>query len=310
MYVTELRVEGLRHADRAWEELSRVVRLPAGPPGVAVADALTLFAAGLAPPRASLAALSWGRDLEWIGDESVEVHGLGPGAVAAAMSPDASAVKIEALLELDPPLYGRLRQAAVRDPRVAAGLGEDAVVAIKVGWLLNADRTVMTPSLLGLRLGGLPFETGGAERPAWLPGLVVDIASRFARSGPGDAWAGALHGASLHPTDPGARRALAALSAPPYELPGARFARFVSGLEVVFGDAPLRLHQLGRFAEDALRLVTATHVQRPDVLVAVDASEVDVDWLGTLPDADDAPVEQVFVVPAGPPGASRDTGAS
>ncbi|MEO0603389.1 MAG: hypothetical protein AAF211_18260, partial [Myxococcota bacterium] len=250
MYVTELRVEGLRHVPGELTELSRVVRLPSGPSGVAVADALTLFAVGLATaPRPGLAALAWGRTLEWIGEGPVEVHGLAPHAVGAAVDPEFAGVKIEAFLALDPPLYGRLRAAAVRDPRVAAGLGEDPVLALKVGWLFNGDRTVMTPSLLGARLGDRPFETAGAERPAWLPDLVRDVAGRFVRTGPADPPATArLHDAVLHPAESAGRRALAALAEEPWSFPAARFARVAGGLEVVFGETPLRGHQFGRQA--------------------------------------------------------------
>ncbi len=302
MYVTELRIEGMRHVTEDLVELPRFVRLPAGPAGVAIADALTLFAVGLSgSPRAGLAALSWGRTLEWIGEGSVEVHGLAPRSVDAAVDPEAPAVRVEAFLALDPPLFGRMRAAAVRDPRVAVGLGEDPVLALKVGWLFNGTRTVMTPSLLGVRLGDRPFEPVGAERPAWLPELVRDVASRFARTDPHvEPTTKALHEAWLHPSDPAGRRALGALAHPPWELPEPRFARLGDGLEIVFGDEPLRLRQLGRYAADGLRLATAAHVVRPDVLVAVDTTSADEAFLAGLPEADDAPIEQVFVVPSGP----------
>ncbi|MEN0067341.1 MAG: hypothetical protein AAGA48_34745, partial [Myxococcota bacterium] len=87
MYVTELRTEGLRYAPDAIGELERVVRLPVGAEGVAIADALTLFAVGLASPAAGLEALSWGHPLQWIGEGPVEVHGLQVGAVDAAVAP-------------------------------------------------------------------------------------------------------------------------------------------------------------------------------------------------------------------------------
>ncbi|MEN0062032.1 MAG: hypothetical protein AAGA48_07745, partial [Myxococcota bacterium] len=224
--------------------------------------------------------------------------GLQVGAVDAAVAPEAPAVKIEVFLALDPPLFGRLRAEAVRDPRVAAGLGEDPVLALKVGWLFNGDRSVMTPSLLGVRLGDRPFDVAGADRPTWLPSLVGDVARRFVRTGRTDVAevTKTLFDASLHPTDTGARRAMSALQEV-YELPAPRFARVAAGLELVFGDAPLRFHHLGRSAVDAARLVTAAFVHRPDVLVAIETSPTDDGFLEGLPDADDAPVEQVFLVP-------------
>lgn len=302
MYVTELHIEGLRHAPSTFDGLERVVKLPEGPTGTAIADALTLFAVGLAPgPRRGVDQLGWGHPLQWLGDGPDELHGLASTAVDAAVDPDSSAVKIEAVLALDPPLYGRLRAEAVRDPRVAEGLGQDAELSLKVGWLFNGDRSVATPSLLGVRLGNRPFDVAGADRPQWLPRLVVDLAARFARTSPFDPATAVrqLFDASLHPTDDGADRAFSALQSS-YQLPSPRFARLTDELEVVFGPAPLRLHHLGRRGADALRLVTAAYVARPDVLVALDTTAADGSFLDGLPDADDAPVEQVFL---GGPGA-------
>ncbi len=304
MYVTALRTEGLRGGPGALAELTRSVSLPAPPGACAAGDALVLLSAALSPARVSMVGgLGWAPDgLKVVGEGGdLELQGLESAAVAASVEAGAHAVTIEAELLLDPPLYGQLRDQAVRDPRVVTALGQRPSLSVKVGWLLNRDRSVAAPSVLGVRVGDVAFETVGKDRPAWLPNLLEDLGGRFARPQPlepVDAVALRLLEASLS-ADPerraGWRRVVAALQLPPFSLPEPGLVRVADHVQAVFGPDLLRVRQLGRAAWDALRLAEAALLVRPDVLIVDEPVTAPVrEWLEALPEADDAPVEQVW----------------
>ncbi|HHO50419.1 MAG TPA: hypothetical protein ENK18_05980 [Deltaproteobacteria bacterium] len=293
----------MRGAPEELGGLSRVVALPPGIPRCAVADGLVLLATAL-DPRAlwGFDTLGWGHDLELVGESEPQLLGLDPAEVGATVGPGVQVVTIEAGLHLDPPLFGQLRAQAARDPRMVTALGQRPVLSVKVGWLLSQDRTAASPALLGIRIGDVAFETSGKERPGWLPGLCRDLAGRFARTTPLEpVGAAAVRGleASLSP-DPEARagwqRVVALLQEPPFSLPEPGLVRIGGEVQLVFGPQLDRIRQIGRGAWDALRLVEAALLRRPDVLILDEVIEPSVAaWFASLPEAEQAPIEQVWI---------------
>lgn len=313
MYLTRLEVEGLRGADKQIVEPVAGARVvPLG--GLAVADALDLFAAGLDPRRmlATAARLGWTTaETKLVGDPApggpadAELQGLHAASVEVTFAAGSRSAIVDATLALDPPLFGRLREHAVRDPRMVTALGSDPQVRIKVGWLATRDHSGVHPTVLGIRIGDVPFETVGKDRPQWVPELIAELGGRFHRvelasaDGRGDDVAERLLNAQLSP-DPAVRagvdRARRAVTEPPFGLPLPSWVRSPGRLELVFGDELIRARQLGRAAMDAVCLAEAAFVTRPDVLVVGERLPADVlAWIGGLPEGESAPVEQVWV---------------
>jgi hypothetical protein len=156
--------------------------------------------------------------------------------------------------------------------------------------------------VLVLRIGDVGFETGGKDRPQWVPELLGELGRRFGRTDPFEpfpALAERLLAATLSP-DPALRagwdRLRAAAAEPPFSLPAPGLVRSGDRLEIGLGPELARLRQAGRPAWDALRLLEAALLGRPDVLVIDEpVAEPVRAWLDALLDADDAPVEQVWV---------------
>lgn len=304
MYVTRLATEGLRHAPPALSDLERVVELPDPPARQAISDALTLLIGGLSPSATSITSLGWSGTVTHDDDGDPQWTDLDATAVGAMVRDDVRAVSIDARLRLDPPLYGRLRSEAARDPRVATALGQEPTVSVKVGWLLNADRTAVVPSLLGVRVGEVPFETTGRERPPWLPEIVQTVAGRFGSTDPFEpvaAFEQTVRAALLSPQPEvreGFQAWVRAVSAPPFSLPAPSVVEVGGRPHLVFGAELLRARQLGREAVDVARVCYAALVGRPDVLVVPEAVSAPLrGWLASLPEAEGAPIEQVWVAP-------------
>jgi len=303
MYVTGLRIEGLKGAPAALWGLSRVAPLPAHPAAVAVADALTLLHGGLHADYAdAVGPLGWatGPIERWTEGEDVEVRGLNAEAVSGFI--DGGSVVVDVDLHLDPPLFGRLRNEAIRDPRVVTALGQSPTLSVKVGWLLSADRTMVAPSVLGVRVGQVAFDPRGKERPTWLPALLRDLGTRFHRTGlqRSEEVVTARLLAAAQSVDPeeraGFRAVAAALAAPPFALPALDFVRVDGKAYLAFGSELWRGRQLGRAAIDAVRWATGAWLERPDVLIVDEVVPEPVHaWLTALPEGENAPVEQVWV---------------
>jgi hypothetical protein len=166
MWISRLDARGLAgSADHSWS-LDRVES--GGDPRLL--DALALFSAALAPARRPVACrrLGWPEAV----DDELPLRGPAP-EVAEARHP---AVVIEGVVALDPPLFGRLRDAVLRDPQLAAGLA-DGTLTIRVGWAFTGDRRVVRPDVLGLAVGRVTVPL--AELPTWWPELARTIGERI-----------------------------------------------------------------------------------------------------------------------------------
>lgn len=306
MYLTRVELEGLRGAEQlSIEGAERLASLPPGPLGGIVADAIELLAATLDRSRLLRAVerLGWSTPAtELGGGEEPELLGLHGATASAFVADQARAFTVGAEFALDPPLFGRLRDHAHRDPRMVTALGQRPAVRVKVGWLFTRDRTGVAPSVLSLRIGDVGFDATGKDRPQWVPELLGELGRRFRRTDafePFPILAERLLAATLSP-DPVARagweRVRAAAVEPPFGLPVPGLVRAGDRLEVCLGPDLVRLRQAGRAAWDALRLLEAALLGRPDVLVIDEAvSERVRAWLGALLDAPDAPIEQVWI---------------
>ncbi|MEQ1566268.1 MAG: hypothetical protein ABMA64_11570 [Myxococcota bacterium] len=305
MYLSRLELEGFRGTEHRVIDAERVTVLPSGAAGCAVADAVDLFAAALDPARllATADRLGWRRPgTEATEGPEPELQELGSAGVAATLARGVRALTVDAGLRLDPPLFGRLREHAVRDPRVVTALGQDPVVRIKVGWLFTRDHHMAHPSVLHVRIGDVGFDTSGKDRPVWLPELLGEVGRRFWRTSPlepVDGIAERLLAASLSP-DPAVRagfeRLQSSLALAPFSLPRLGLTRGDDQLSIVFGPDLVPLRQLGRAAYDAVRWAEAAFVVRPDVLVVDEPTSPELRaWWSGLTEMDDAPVEQVWV---------------
>jgi hypothetical protein len=219
--------------------------------------------------------------------------------------------------ELDPPLFGRLRQQAVRDPRLVTALSESPRATVKVGWLFTNDLLTASIAVLALAVGETPFPLTGTDRPPWLSGFLRDVGARFGRVSWGDTpgvVARRLLLAALSP-DPDRRakfRQLAdALERPPFVLGHLELVRVGEQVEACFGPGLHRARQYGPAAAEALRLVEAVILEAPDVLVveapgiAQGTPDEVRGWLSEHASGERATLEQVLVVPGGPPELER-----
>jgi hypothetical protein len=215
-------------------------------------------------------------------------------------------------VELDPPLYGRLRSLAVRDPRLVTALGEGARVSLKVGWLFTNDLVTVSVGLLTFAIGDTAFPLTGSERPAWLGQLLKDIGGRFRRVSWTEAVeevGGRLHDASLS-VDPDRRSrfrsAVDALAEPPFLYGALELVRIGGRVEPCFGPGLMRSRQFGPSGAEALRLVEAVFLDAPDVLVIESGGSLQRDpaavrsWLAERAQGEAATVEQIVLAAGGP----------
>ncbi len=320
MYVTSLRVEGLRDAP-AWEEreLGRVVSLPPGPAGVAVVEALEVLAASLVPDGLPSALGRLGLAPPGAAPEVLEEGGLpvqadipAPGEAAAWLDlAQTRNVAVQVELALDPPLYGRLREIAVRDPRLVTALGQAPTVRVKVGWLFTRDLSAVALGLSEVGVGDVSLSSVPAERPRWLAELLGDLGRRFLRVDdrePETALVERLAAASLSPEPDRRRRyraASEALGRPPFGLGDLEIVRSDGRLQAAFGPELRRARRFGGAGLEALRLVEAVLLAQPDVLAVEGggAQQRDPtavrDWLAAATEGPEATLEQVFLAPGG-----------
>jgi len=317
MFVTDVRTEGLRHSVQL-TGLGRRVDLPSGAAGAAVGDALMLWAGTLSPARLTQTLLRLGAASS---AEAVELTvekgwltGVGTDAgheLVALLAPGERRFAVEVTIEADPPFFRRLREHAVRDPRLVTALGQAPTLGVKIGWFLSADGNSTTVGLLGLTVGKSGFPVTGSERPAWAPAVLKEVGERFARvrsedslEALGERLLSVATGLS------GERRArletgCAATARAPFHLGRLSWVRVGDAVVPAFGTDLVRASRLGPAGQHAAALIEQVYVEQPDVLVVMgcgagfsSAARVKR-WVERRTDGADATLEQVFFADGG-----------
>ena len=311
MRIQRLQLSGLKDAHELdLPDLGALVQLPPAPEGMAVADGLMLWGMALDATRVKAALTRAG-----MAGPELEIHldsrgfpeqltGLDPVSIEGMLHPDASRkMLITARLALDPPLFGRLRDESLRDPRMLGALAEDPTVAVKVGWLFTKDLTAASVGVLDVRVAKTAFPTGRSERPKWMDGMLSAIGERVGGVGAVDDAAmvcARVLEATLSSDIVLRRRVMRMKSAfdeAPFSMGVLQLVRAGDGVVAGFGPDLRRVRQLGPRASRALRIVEAALVHAPDVLVVEDdAAWPWRHWLQGLTEGDDATLEQVFVL--------------
>lgn len=291
MWLSSLEVRGLtREVQCSWERTGALD--PAGP----AADGLALLVAVLRPERVAdvARALGWGECT--VEDRQVTIGD--PSAVRRALEPGPRPqVSVEVVIEPDPPLFGRLRDAVLRDPQLAGGLGQGDLT-VRIGWLFTPDLAFASLDILGVALGSVAVPM--SDPPTWVQRVLEDIGARIGFVDwrvPIERVATELATGMLAPEPArrdAARRALRAAAAPPLSLPLEVLGTPAPGLAV--GDGLDPLHWWGPEGEATARLVHAVFVAQPDVLVVRSALRGEVrEWLDAQLEGDEATLEQVLV---------------
>ncbi len=350
MRITRIAIEGLRGAPAHPVDLDgSLVRLPAGAAGVALLDAVALVRAsldrrhapdllralgvvGAAVPVAPIDAVQLDEDeapSDPVPDAPIQVYGAprsslltglslaeaDPGRLHEPLREDPIVVTLG--LDLDPPLFGLLREHALRDPRLAQGLSE-ASLSLRVAWKpVPGPRVHYDVALTRLGVGETAFPTVGAEAPAWLGTVARAVADRLCRVGltPLDAVLHDLHLMVLSP-DPArrarARRIARAFADSPFHFGELGFVAHparsdgVVPVRPVFGPELLRPEALGRAGAEALQLVHAAMAADVDVLLVDRPGALQEDpravleWLEGLTRGADATLEQVLFTGGAP----------
>ena len=320
MYVSALEVEGHRDGPpRLDGPLGTWVDAPKGPVGFAMADALELVSSWMDGDRLLNTAvrLGWVERSEgevWRGEDGSvdQLSWPDPGGIAGFV--DVSRTRqltIAAHLQLDPPLFGRLRDLALREPRLVSALSGSPTIGVKLGLLLTRSLQAGAPSLLRFSVGGVGFPVQGAERPTWAAPLIADVFKRIHRVDPQrteQSIAEALHAASLS-ADPAVRSRFESvrrvLESAPFGLGRLELVRVGKHIELRFGDTLRPLRSFGRAGLECLQLVEAVELATPDVLVVeapgrlLGNSEGICEWLRERTTGDDAVLEQVWAIPGG-----------
>lgn len=326
MYIRSIAVSGLAGVERFQaDDLGRLVRV-AGPPRArtALADALTLALCpfSVADINAGAEALGWGEveiEAEWkdrpVADAVIIPR---PHAVLRMVAPPARRgqpfqVRVDLKLTMDPPQLEALRQAAIREPRLAPALVGGTPLEMSVGWLFTRDGVVGTPSLLGARLGDVVVRPG--ELPDWFTPLLRGLQGRVLRRRPGDMNLDALAEADRS-ADPKRRAAVRAMSADlaraPFRLGHLSLIQLEDEtIEVAFDDELVPLRALGPEASEAVGLVSAVHLHPCEVLALESPLALASNrgswlrWLTRQVEAEGSPLEQLWLFGAEGPDALR-----
>lgn len=248
-------------------------------------DALALLAVGAGAPVAVASRLGWGL-ARAEGDElTVERAGS-----ARCMLTERQ-VHVTATLQPDPPLFGRLRNAVLRDPAQAAGLAKGTLSA-RIGWLFTPDHTIATVDRLGASLGDVAL----ARTTEWVDPLLTELVQRIHCVDEGplplDAWLAA----QLAP-DPDTRDRAERVHEALSEHFGLdlRLVR-TDRLDAVTGTSLRPLRWAGPDAARHARLVLATELFAPDVLLVPWAPDHrEQAYLASRCEGDRAVLEQVLV---------------
>lgn len=301
MLLRRLVADGLSGGSLEFEPEGRVVRLPAAE---LVAEAAALWSAAL--DRSQLTAmaqrLGWSGPATVVGGDPADpaLDGLRPSGVDRTVLPGGRTVTIELHFGLDPTLFSRFREAASREPRLASVLANDPSLVVKVGWFLSLDRTWGAPSLLAIRLGEVPFETTGKDRPSFLAQLLPELGRRVQVTDPfagPDELATRLlraQGSSEPRLRDGVAAVRRAASSPPFELPSLELVDADGEVTLCFGPELRSFRRLGPAAVRQVAWLAAAHLGAADLLVIPEpVSDEVVEYFEAALEASGAPVEQV-----------------
>ena len=310
MFIAAIRLQGFRDLPAATlADLGRIVLLQGpGPHSTAVGDALELVFSALDPEVLARLVRRWGlvADNE---EPSLEGHLLPNNPAAHDLPDQVSWTDTQAVDELlepggsrrlkaavtispDPPLYGFLREAAQRDPRLVHALAAGAELTLEVSALFNQRGDAMALHLHPIELGEGTIPVDGKDAPAWIGGLLTRLRGRFLRVGPGfDALGHALHALSSRQD----HTAYAAFQAAfPERYGPVRVARGPGGRPLLLaGDRDAR--RWGTQPHQFATLAAAVHLHGADVVWA----EAEGDWLDEAVAGEASPLEQVWRVSAG-----------
>jgi hypothetical protein len=318
MFIKSLAVEGFASLP-SFEatDLTRAVRVCGDPAaGVALANAITLglSAFSVEDTRRAAALIGLGDALTVTGQRfPEEIHVEQPGLASLLVAPSLDGgppcLKVSLDLVLDPPQFGALRQHAQRDPRLVPALAEKgATVRVSVGWAFTTDFSLVTASLLAVRVGGLDLPPEGKECPPWLPGFLAGFAGRFHRRKPMEFDVAAFARDERHADlerRTGVEAARASLRGAPHRLGNLELVE--SGSGEVFAafsqkDGQLvPLQALGPRVLESVGLAQAVFVHPAEIL-ALEAPTAlaprprsRLTWLHAQAEADGSPLEQIWL---------------
>ena len=310
MYIRSIRVRGFRDLPEAHiENCDRWMDLQGPSPAVtALGDAIELGFSVLSVTALARLAWRWGMVSDSLPpaeeglDFPEQLDQLDPVAVQAILAPGARrALKVDLELHLDPPLFGRLREHAAREPRVVTALADRPTIQLSVGALFTLSLDTMAIHLDGFAVGNQRFPTHGKDRPAWLNRFLASLRGRFHRFDLEDDFPEQLLDAATSREGHAAYAAWQSALAP--DGPSLRVARGADDRPILLGDdQPMRRY--GQAGQDRASLAAAIHLSGADILWA----ESDDDLLKRAVEANPSPLEQVFTVsPRGTTGVQSDS---
>ena len=306
MFIRRIQVQGF--ADLPDAELSGLDRLVhvqgPGPEATALGDALQLAFAPFHVPTLVRLLTEWGvaGDPEDAAELEIEGEGL-PSELHFHLDEDAEALRelvadpeqrslsVELDLELDPPLHGKLRAMARRQPGVLEALGDGGLVHLHTSVLFTRSFDVLALHVHPLRIGRVEVLVEGRESPPWVTPLLEQLAGRFARVSeqwpPLEVVRDAANSRRQHER----YRAWQQAFDESYGL--VRVATEGRGRATLMADdRAARRH--GEVLARKARLATAAHLLGADILWV----ESEDPWVDGLVEGDSSPLEQVFRVQA------------
>jgi hypothetical protein len=306
MLITRLQAQGFAGASSLTLRLQRVSLL-SGPPRalVAVADALALGFSVLDDATFLPLLARWGLNATLERDATGVVAHWEPAAfLASYLASDTGIAKVHLTLDLDPPLFGRLRKLAGRDPRLVDALSGGSSLGLLVGLRFFPGWDGCSLEMLSVELGNISFPVAGSERPDWLSGFLKALGRRIQRGPCMDAWAKAIRswdGKQRRALD----KALGSLKKRPFSLGDVRLTpdpdRALARLE---GDILVPLDRYGPEAISAAGLVGAAFLTGAEVLIWEGGlSKTWLSWLKKQAEAENSVLEQVIVLSEGLAGA-------
>ncbi|MCB9742904.1 MAG: hypothetical protein H6741_05335 [Alphaproteobacteria bacterium] len=310
MWIRAISVEGLSGLHQLdAQALGRVVRV-GGPPRAqgALFEALTLALGAFSPQDAerAVARLGQGLEAQVSGAPLPEAISLGrPQRLGARLDPEGErTLKVHLELELDPPQFGLIREHARRSPELASALGEDAAtLRLSLGWAFTTDLSLASLSVFGVRLGDVVPAPGTPA--AWRDALLRTFAGRGRGRDPLELSVQRIAEAERAPERArrqGVARLREALQAPPFSLPRLELVDAGDGAPwLALGEdlAPLEAHGPG--SVDAVGLAEAVFIDPSEILALRSPGALSEDpeavreWLSALVDAEDSPLEQLWL---------------